>query len=184
MRRSAITVPVPWAAAASRYGTCPSGPTAPRTALPSAAMAGSQPGPAAGKVTGPGCARRARNAPAWLASACAPSAVKIRTTVSGCGGTHASRSLRRHPAAASTCCGAAPIQAVTSSTAVCPHSTAAVHSASTDARECRIPRASRGSGTAAKHSSKFPPDAACRLAARAASSPRASSAAAGTRMGD
>jgi hypothetical protein len=75
-----------------------------------------------------------------------------------------------------------PGQAVTSSIEVCPHSTAAVHSASTDASECRIPRASRGSGTDAKHSSRFPPDAASRLAAWAASSARASSAAAGAGM--
>ena len=35
-----------------------------RNALPSAATAGSQPGPATGNATGPGCARRARYAPA------------------------------------------------------------------------------------------------------------------------
>jgi hypothetical protein len=38
----------------------PSGPAAPRTALPSTAMAGSQPGLATGKVTGSPAARRAR----------------------------------------------------------------------------------------------------------------------------
>jgi hypothetical protein len=35
------------------------------------------------------------------------------------GETHSSKSFRRHPAAARTCCGAALIQAVTSSTVVC-----------------------------------------------------------------
>ena len=38
----------------------PSSPAAPRTALPSTATAGSQPGPAMGYATGPGSARRAR----------------------------------------------------------------------------------------------------------------------------
>ncbi len=46
----------------------------------------------------------------------------------------------------------------------------------TQASECRIPRRSRGSGTATKHSSRFPPDAALSAAARAASSPGALSA--------
>ena len=62
--RSASTRPLPWVTAASRYGMRPSSPAAPRTALPSTAIAGSQPGPARGNVTGPGCARRARYAPA------------------------------------------------------------------------------------------------------------------------
>ena len=44
----------------------------------------------------------------------------------------------------------------------------------------RVPR----SGTAAKHSSRFPPDAAGSEAAREASSARASAAAAGTGMRD
>ena len=122
------------------------------------------------------------NAPAWKATACAPSAVKTRTTVSGCGGTQAPSGSRRHPAAARTCRGAALIHAVTSSIAVFPHSTAASDSASTEGRECRIPRGSRGSGTSAKHSSRSPPDASRRLTARQASSPRASPAAAGTGM--
>ena len=97
---------------------------------------------------------------------CAPSPVKSRTTVSGCGATGAPSALRLAPAAASTSCGAGCTQAVTSSTAVFPHSTAAVHSASTHGRPCRTPRGSRGSGTAAKHSSRFPPDAAASAAAR------------------
>ena len=97
--------------------------------------------------------------------------------------------FRLAPAAASTPGGAACTQAVTSSSPVHPDSTAAVHSTSTDAGECRIPRGRRGSGTAAKHSARFPPDAARSAAARAASSPRApraraSAAAAGTGMRD
>src|SRR5262249_47540580 len=71
------------APAASRYGPCPSAPMAPRMALPSAAIAGSRPGPAAGKATGPGRVLRARNAPACPASARAPRAAKTRATVSG-----------------------------------------------------------------------------------------------------
>jgi hypothetical protein len=71
--------------------------------------------------------------------------------------------LRRQPAAASTSCGAAAAQAVTSCSDVHPHSAAAVHIARTDASECRIPRGSRGSGTAVKQSSRFPPAAAYRL---------------------
>ena len=43
------------------------------------------------------------------------------------------------------------------------------------ARECLVPRGSRGSGTSAKHPSKSPPLAACRPAARAASSSSAAS---------
>jgi hypothetical protein len=85
----------------------------------------------------------ARYAPAWPASACAPSAVKIRTTVSGCGATRTPRASRVAPAAASTSCDAACTRAVTSSIAVFPDSTAAVHKASTHGRECRIPRVPR-----------------------------------------
>ena len=154
----------------------PSSPAAPRTALPSTATVGSGHGPASGNVTGPGCARAARYAPACRARACAPSADSTRTTVSGCGATRIPSAFRLAPAAASASRGAACTQAVTSSIVVHPDSTAAVHSTSTQARECRIPRRSRGSGTAAKHSARHPPDAARSAAAREASSPRASSA--------
>ena len=65
-----------------------------------------------------------------------------------------------------------------------PHSTAAADIASTEASRCRIPRGSRGSGTAAKHSSRFPPDAARRLAACAASSSMARPAHTGAGMPD
>jgi hypothetical protein len=116
-------------------------------------------------VTGPAAARRARNAPARSASCRALISVKTRTMVSGCGGTRAPGVLRRHPAAASTSGGAADTQAVTSSSDVHPHSTAAAHIARIDASECRTPRGSRGSGTAAKQDSSLPPLAACRLAA-------------------
>ncbi len=180
--RSASTIPVPWVTAASRYGIRPSCPAAPRTALPSTAMAGSQPGPATGQATGPGSARSARYAPAWPARACAPRSARIRTTVSGYGATRMPSASRRAPATARTSCGALCTQAVRSSIAVFPHSTAAVHSVSTDGRECRIPRGSRGSGTAAKHSSRFPPDAAASAAAWETSSARASSAAGDTGM--
>jgi hypothetical protein len=64
MRVSAITAVSSCSAAASRYGTRPSGPAAPRTGLPSTATPGSQPGAAAGNVTGPAAARQARNCPA------------------------------------------------------------------------------------------------------------------------
>jgi hypothetical protein len=88
--------------------------------------------------------------------------------VSGCGATRAPSAFRLAPAAASTSCGAASAQAVTSSIAVFPHSTAARHKASTDASGWRIPRGSRGSGIDAKHSSRLPPDAARSDAAREA----------------
>ena len=87
-------------------------------------------------------------------------------------------------AAARTSCGAACTQAVTSSIAVFPLRTAAVHKASTPGRECRTPCGSRGSGTAAKHSSRFSPDAAVSAAARETIPASASAAAAGTGMPD
>src|SRR5258708_3869339 len=80
IRCSASTLPVPWAAAASRYGMSPSAPAAPRTALPSTAIAGSQPGPATGKATGPGWARRARAPPAPAGRAPPPQPVEDRIT--------------------------------------------------------------------------------------------------------
>ena len=104
--------------------------------------------------------------------------------MSGCGATRAPSASRLAPAAASISCGAACTHAVTSSIAVFPHSTAAVHKVSRQGRECRIPRQSRGSGIAAKHSARFPPDAAASAAAREASSPRAWPAAAGAGMRD
>ena len=83
---------------------------------------------------------------------------------------------------ASTSGGAWRAQAATSSKLAFPHSTAAVHMASTQARECRIPRGSRGSGTRPKHSGRFPPRAARSAAARDASSARVSLAAPDTGM--
>ena len=184
MRVSAITAVSSCSAAASRYGTCPPVPAAPRTALPSTAMPGSQPGAATGKTAGPAAARAARYAPAWSASCCALTAVNTRTIVSGCGGTQAPSASRRQPRTASTWWSAALTQAVTSSSVLFPHSAAAADIASTEASRCRIPRGSRGSGTCEKHSSRFPPDAACRLAACAASSSMASSAHTGAGMPD
>jgi hypothetical protein len=105
------------------------------------------------------------------------------TTVSECGGTQAPRALRRHRPLGTTA--AAPAShTVTPSIAVLPRSAGAVHIASIKASECRIPHASRESGTEAKHSSRFSSEAACSDAARDTSTSRACSAAADTGMRD
>jgi hypothetical protein len=86
----------------------------------------------------------ARNAPARSGSCWAPSAVKTRTIVSGCGGVKTPRALRRQPSAARISWPAELTHAVTSSRELHPHSAAAAHIARMLARERRIPRRSRG----------------------------------------
>ena len=171
--RSAGTMP--FTVADSRNGTVPSAAVAPRISLPSQFSDGSSRGRRTGNVTGPAGSRAARNAAVPSARACAPSAPSTRDTVFLCGGTRLPCLSRRAPAAARTSGPAWAIHAVTSSSSVLPDSSAAVTRSSTQGREWRMPRGSRGSGTAAKQPGRLP--AAASITARPASAPSVSCAA-------
>ena len=152
----------------------------PRTAFPSAAIAGSQPGPATGRATGAGTGATGQVRPGMA---------RQRLCAQPGEDPHHRLRVRRHAHPEGVPPGPARGQHLLRRGVHprghildrrVPHSTAAVHKANTHSRECRIPRGSRGAGTAAKHSRRFPPDAALSTAARAASSARTSSAQAGT----
>jgi hypothetical protein len=88
------------------------------------------------------------------------------------GATYLPAVSRRAPSAASRSWGAWAAQTPTPITVVSPDSTAATHRVSTTGSGWRIPRASRGSGTVAKHSGSGAPACARSASARAASTSR------------
>jgi hypothetical protein len=172
--RSATTVHPVWLAAASRYGTFPSAPAAPRTALPSTAIAGNSTGPPTGAPVGAMSVSFSWQALTWSARSWATRAAKTRSMVSGCGATNTPSPLRRHPINASSSWSAEPTQSVISTRVTCPAATAAVHKPRIEDRLWRRPRGSRGSGTRAKHSSNPDPLPSAQAAAVATSTPTTS----------
>jgi hypothetical protein len=87
---------------------------------------------------------------------------------------------RRHLNAAGNSSSAAPIHSVISAGVTHPAGTAAVHDPRIVGSAWRIPRLSRGSGIAAKHSSRLPPLTRCSTAARSAKTAIAASTDDGT----